>query len=109
VRELTPGMKKVLKVRCLFCDGEKFYLGPQGGWSRNIYCANEACLAGFNVTVEELPWQLIADPEEHTLAQLRQILRFPAVSVALIHQSIRDELADHLDPPWAPPPPPKPH
>lgn len=37
--------------KCPDCGSTKgFYEGPSGGISTNIFCANDACGAGFNVT-----------------------------------------------------------
>ena len=36
---------------CPDCLGDKFYDGPHGGMSVNVYCANEACGARFNIAV----------------------------------------------------------
>jgi hypothetical protein len=35
--------------RCPDCGNYGFHMGPRGGAGRNIFCANSACRAGFNV------------------------------------------------------------
>lgn len=88
-RDLSPTEKRVLKERCLYCDGEDFYIGPQGGLSFNIYCADSDCLAGYNVTHEELPWQVIAKPGERTLGELMPILQSSkVVEASILHRTL---------------------
>lgn len=50
-RDLTQSEREVLYDQCMcpFCGGTEFYEGPHGGMSINWYCANEKCLAGFNL------------------------------------------------------------
>jgi len=73
VRELSDAEKADLRYGCLFCRCSLFWLGPQGGLSFNIYCANDGCLAGYNVTHAKLPWQLIAEPRERELDDLVKV------------------------------------
>jgi hypothetical protein len=70
MRDLTEAEKGDLRYGCIFCKGDTMFLGPQGGLSFNIYCANTKCLAGFNVTHAKLPWQLIAEPGERTMKDI---------------------------------------
>jgi hypothetical protein len=35
--------------QCPICGNFGFHNGPRGGLSRNIFCANPGCRAGFNV------------------------------------------------------------
>jgi len=35
--------------QCPACGNYGFHMGPRGGLSRNIFCANPDCRAGFNV------------------------------------------------------------
>jgi len=60
-KEMHSLMKEGL---CPFCRGDQFYEGPQGGLSTNIFCANEACKAGFNLPPLNIPFtgQLIREP-----------------------------------------------
>lgn len=73
IRNLTPEEQAELHHHCIFCKQNLFYEGPQGGLSFNVYCA--LCYAGYNITHEQLPWQLIAEPGEKTVAELAPILR----------------------------------
>jgi len=34
---------------CPFCKSEHWIEGPSGGMSKNVYCGNPECGAGFNV------------------------------------------------------------
>lgn len=78
MRNLTPEEQAELHNRCIFCKQDLFYEGPQGGMSFNIYCAT--CLAGFSITHESLPWQLIYEPGERTVADLVGIIG-PAIKI----------------------------
>jgi hypothetical protein len=51
-RELTDAEKADLydMGRCPFCGCEEFFEGPHGGLSVNWCCANDRCLACFNLT-----------------------------------------------------------
>lgn len=62
MRELSDAEKlELLKSGCIFCGSEAFYEGPRAlGISANIYC--EFCRAGYNVTHNAMPWQMIALP-----------------------------------------------
>jgi hypothetical protein len=60
MRQLTEWEKKELHEHCLFCKGVTIRMGPVGGMAINIYCVN--CHAGYNVSHEMLPWQLIRNP-----------------------------------------------
>lgn len=40
--------RKETSLRCLYCDGTKFYEGPQGGAAMNVLCANAECRHWFN-------------------------------------------------------------
>jgi len=43
--------QKIAGGHCPECGSTKGFLeGPSGGLSTNIFCANEACGAGFNIT-----------------------------------------------------------
>lgn len=64
MRDLTDDEKSLLYKQglCPFCGGDEFYEGPHGASAINWYCANELCLAGFNLMIPGL-WmgQLIRD------------------------------------------------
>lgn len=51
-RELTSNEKVDIydMGRCPFCGSDEFHEGPHGGMAVNWYCANDECLAGFNLT-----------------------------------------------------------
>lgn len=47
--------------QCPDCNGKDFYMGPQGGMSQNIQCANTRCASWFNVApFEDGVW--LGDP-----------------------------------------------
>ena len=103
MRDLTDAEKGDLRYSCIFCKGRLMFLGPQGGLSFNIYCANPQCLAGFNVTHAKLPWQLIASPGERTMADIAHtgkmhIANFFENLDGAIERSIR-EAFDRVKPP----------
>ena len=68
MRALSNDEKDDLRSGCAFCKHDQAYIGPQAGLSINIYCVT--CLAGYNVTHSQLPWQLINEPGERTLEDL---------------------------------------
>ena len=43
-------------AHCPDCGGLDFFMGPQGGMSRNIKCANEHCGSEFNCAPFDEGW-----------------------------------------------------
>lgn len=104
MRNLTDSEKGILQRHCLYCDGEDFYIGPQGGLSFNIYCANPGCHAGYNVTHKMLPWQVITKPGERELEELRPILQSPRATTAIaIHATLSAAIEKALKAAWPEP------
>ena len=49
---------------CPFCKCEEWIEGGVGGMAQNVFCGNEECQAGFNVTpIKEMGGQLIRKPK----------------------------------------------
>ena len=63
MRDLTDDERAELQQHCIFCKEPDFLLGPVVmDLAFNIYCVE--CRAGYNVTHDTLPWQLIVEPRQ---------------------------------------------
>lgn len=95
MRQLTESEKKSLSVHslCPYCMNDRFYLGPMGGLSINIYCTD--CISGFNVTHQELPWQLIGGPGDVTLHSIKKIIG-AAVTMKTINDTLSEAIEDGM-------------
>ena len=87
MRNLTDEEQAELRWRCIFCKQAVFFKGPVGGLSINVYCTG--CLTGYNITHEQLPWQLIGKPDAWLARTLSETVKIEDL-VAGINKAVAD-------------------
>ena len=84
IRDATKAEEHALYSgnHCPFCGGSQFIEGPSGGASTNIYCANEACDARFNICYPLTPQVIRESKLPHPVALPEPVRAIEATSIS---------------------------